>query len=92
MDLLSIEYELQLYILFESLDFSSLVNLTRSLTFIMLICKNIQNLLFSKNALNFWNRIWKQLDWNWDNIVDTKISWSYFKPENFRCFQHLEFP
>lgn len=90
MDLLSLPYELQLNIYFYSLNFDGLVNLTKSLKFIMLICKNCNNLLLSQGALNFWGQICRRFQCNYNDIIDPKIIWSYFDPQRYITFKELD--
>lgn len=100
MNLLSIPSELQLFIYFDSLNFSNLVNLTKSLIYLMLTCKNLYNLIFNENSLTFWIEIWKRLKWNYIDIINIKseyldhdtlikILWSYFNPQKFITFKEL---
>lgn len=89
MNLLFLPDELQLFIYYYSLNFNGLINLTRSLKHIMLICKNSRNILLSEYSLDFWYQICRYINWNCDNIIEPKFIWLCFNPKNFLTFKEL---
>lgn len=90
MDLLSLTNELQLDIYFKSLNFNGLVNLTRSIKLIMLICKSSYDLVFCRDKIYFWHQVLKMFGCSYNHIIDSKILWLHFNPKEFIKFKELD--
>jgi len=82
--------DLVLFISFKTLNFFGLVNLTKSIRTLILICKKFNYILHSDNSIWFWRKIWKSVNWKWNNELKSGFdAWTHFHPCEFLSFRQL---